>query len=135
MRKVRMARARRAASMGAGYAQGPTAALPTGVQRALKLPMAPMALRRYEARNGGAAAVGSGHGGTAYRAPVYGGAAYAVAVYRPWVAAPYYGAVVAGVALGSVIAATTPPPPPSPALCWFWSSPAHNQGYWDYCAR
>jgi hypothetical protein len=39
------------------------------------------------------------------------------------------------VTLGTVIAAATPPPPPSPALCWFWSSPAYNQGYWDYCAK
>jgi hypothetical protein len=39
------------------------------------------------------------------------------------------------VTLGTLIAVTTPPPPPSPALCWFWSSPAHIQGYWDYCSR
>jgi hypothetical protein len=39
------------------------------------------------------------------------------------------------VTIGTVIAITTPPPPPSPTLCWFWSSPAHNQGYWDYCGR
>ena len=56
------------------------------------------------------------------------------AVYRPWVGAPYYGAVVAGVTIGTLVAATAPPPAPSPELCWFWSSPAQNQGYWDYCS-
>lgn len=74
-------------------------------------------------------------GGTAYRGPMGGAPSGQTAGHRPWVAAPYYGAVVAGVTLGTVIAATAPPPPPSPALCWFWSSAAHNQGYWDYCAR
>jgi hypothetical protein len=81
---------------------------------------------------GGAAARGP-YGGTAVRAPYYGGTAY-VAGVRPWVRAPYYGAVVAGVTMGAVIAATKPPPVPAPGLCWFWSSPAHNQGYWDYCS-
>ena len=136
MRKVRTAGSRCAARGVAATRKVPMAAPPTGVQRALVLPMAPMALRLYEGpywRR--CCCVGPSTVETAYRAPVYGGAVYAGAVYRPWVAAPYYGAVVAGVALGSVIAATTPPPPPSPALCWFWSSPAHNQGYWDYCAR
>jgi len=79
----------------------------------------------------GAAAVRGPAGGVAVRAP-YPRPAY-VGVVRPWVAAPYYGAVVAGVALGTVIAATAVPPPPSPELCWYWSSPAQNQGYWDYC--
>lgn len=55
---------------------------------------------------------------------------------RPWVARPYYGAVVAGVALGTVIAATTVavvPVAPAPTLCWYWADPAMIQGYWDYC--
>jgi hypothetical protein len=80
---------------------------------------------------GGAAARGP-YGGAAVRAP-YGGAAYVGGV-RPWVRAPYYGGIVAGVTIGAVVAATAVPPVPAPGLCWFWSSPAHNQGYWDYCS-
>ena len=79
-------------------------------------------------------------GGAAYRGPAgaaavrapYGGAVYVRGV-RPWVRAPYYGAVVAGVTMGVIIATTAVPPAPAPQLCWFWSSPAQNQGYWDYC--
>ena len=85
---------------------------------------------------GGAAARGP-YGGTAVRAP-YGAAAvrpaYRGAVYvRPWTPLPYYGALVAGVTIGTLIAATTVPPAPSPQLCWYWTSAAHTQGYWDYC--
>ena len=47
-------------------------------------------------------AVVGGVGGVAVVRPV-----------RPWVRLPYYGTVVAGVALGTVIAATTIPPAPS----------------------
>jgi len=82
--------------------------------------------------NGGVAVRGP-YAGAAVRGP-YGGAAYIGGV-RPWVAAPYYGSLVAGVAIGTVIAATAAPPPPAPQLCWYWSSPAHTQGYWDYCYR
>ncbi len=92
----------------------------------------------------GAAAVRGPYGGAAARGPAgavavrpgyggYGGVAY-VGGYRPWVRAPYYGAVVAGVTIGTLIAVTAPPPAPSPELCWYWSSPAENQGYWDYCS-
>jgi hypothetical protein len=52
---------------------------------------------------------------------------------RPWVRLPYYGTVVAGVALGTIIVASTIPPAPSPDLCWYWSSSSHHKGYWDYC--
>ncbi|MBP2551746.1 hypothetical protein J2858_004688 [Neorhizobium galegae] len=52
---------------------------------------------------------------------------------RPWVRRPYYGAVVAGVVLGTIIVASSVPPAPSPQLCWYWSSPQQNRGYWDYC--
>lgn len=55
---------------------------------------------------------------------------------RPWVVRPYYGAVVAGVTLGAMIAATTvavAPAAPSPTLCWYWADQAMVQGYWDYC--
>ena len=54
---------------------------------------------------------------------------------RPWVRRPYYGTIVAGVALGTMIAVATavPPPPPAPNLCWYWADPSNTQGYWDYC--
>jgi len=89
----------------------------------------------------GAAAVRGPYGGAAVRAPYggavavrgpYGGAAYVRGV-RPWAPLPYYGAVVAGVAIGTIIVATAVPPAPAPQLCWYWSNPAQNQGYWDYC--
>ncbi|MFT4097551.1 MAG: hypothetical protein QM651_10535 [Rhodoblastus sp.] len=62
-----------------------------------------------------------------------------VVVRRPvrvWSPRPYYGTVVAGVALGTVIAvsvAATAPRPPASNLCWFWSDSAQMNGYWDYC--
>jgi len=55
---------------------------------------------------------------------------------RPFVARPYYGAVVAGVTVGAMMAATTvavAPTAPSPSLCWYWADQAMVQGYWDYC--
>ena len=55
---------------------------------------------------------------------------------RPWVRRPWYGRVVAGVALGSVIWATTAgtaPAAPASNLCWYWSNSSQTRGYWDYC--
>jgi hypothetical protein len=55
---------------------------------------------------------------------------------RPWVRRPYYGRVVAGIALGSVIWATSAgiaPAAPGPNLCWYWSNDSKTRGYWDYC--
>lgn len=55
---------------------------------------------------------------------------------RPWVRRPHYGRIVAGVALGTVIAATAyalAPTPPAPDLCWNWSDSTRQRGYWDYC--
>ncbi len=118
---------------GAGYAQGPNGGTAYRGPGGAGAASGPNGATAYRGPQGGAVATGP-NGGTAYRAPapVYGtSTVYAV---RPWVAAPYYGSVVAGVALGTIIVATTPPPPPSPALCWFWSSPTHTQGYWDYCS-
>jgi hypothetical protein len=76
----------------------------------------------------------------ARRTTVVGGrggvAARGVAVVRPvrpWVRRPYYGTVVAGIALGTVIAATAVPPAPSSEVCWYWSNSSHSRGYWDYC--
>lgn len=55
---------------------------------------------------------------------------------RRWVRRPYFGTIVAGVALGTIVAvaaASVSPPAPSPDLCWFWSSSSKTKGYWDYC--
>src|SRR5262245_31331915 len=55
---------------------------------------------------------------------------------RPWVRRPYYGTIVAGVALGTIItvaAVGLVPPRPAPNLCWYWADPYGNVGYWDYC--
>ena len=55
---------------------------------------------------------------------------------RPWVRRPYYGRVVAGVALGTLITVAVVgavPHRPAPDLCWYWADPYRNRGYWDYC--
>jgi hypothetical protein len=52
---------------------------------------------------------------------------------RPWVVRPYYGAVIAGVTLGTIVVASTVPPAPAPTLCWYWADANQTQGYWDYC--
>jgi hypothetical protein len=46
------------------------------------------------------------------------------------------GDIVAGVVLGAVIVAAvrgSAPPPPAPGLCWYWSDPYQENGYWDRC--
>jgi len=46
------------------------------------------------------------------------------------------GGVVAGVVLGAVISAAmrgVPPPAPAPGLCWYWSDPYQQNGYWTHC--
>jgi hypothetical protein len=55
---------------------------------------------------------------------------------RPWAARPYFGTVVAGVTLGTIIAATAynvAPPPPASNLCWYWTDSSRIRGYWSYC--
>ena len=55
---------------------------------------------------------------------------------KRWSRKPHYGNVIAGVALGTMIgvAATgVAPQPPASNLCWYWTNPAKNRGYWDYC--
>ena len=59
--------------------------------------------------------------------------------YRAWTHRPYYGAVIAGVTIGTVVAVATPRVVPvlavsDPRLCWYWADPAEVRGYWDYCA-
>jgi hypothetical protein len=54
--------------------------------------------------------------------------------YRKWYKRPYYGTVVGGIALGTILgAAAYAATPPAPNLCWYWANPARTQGYWDYC--
>jgi len=56
--------------------------------------------------------------------------------YRRWARRPYFGTVIAGVALGTILTAAAvgaAPPPPAPNLCWYWADPAATRGYWDYC--
>jgi len=47
-----------------------------------------------------------------------------------------WGAVVAGITLGTIIvvAANSAPPPPAEGLCWTWTNAARTQGYWYYCS-
>ena len=55
---------------------------------------------------------------------------------RPWAPRPYYGTIIAGVALGTLItvaAVGAVPPRPRPDLCWYWADPNGYSGYWDYC--
>ena len=55
---------------------------------------------------------------------------------RPWIQRPYYGTIIGGVALGSLLAATAYgviPTAPAEGLCWFWADDDLVQGYWDYC--
>jgi len=62
--------------------------------------------------------------------------AYPQPYYRHWVRRPYFGTVIAGVALGTVLTAAAvgaAPPPPAPGLCWYWADPSLTTGYWDYC--
>jgi hypothetical protein len=55
---------------------------------------------------------------------------------RAWGARPYYGTIVGGVALGSLIVASSmgvAPVAPAPNMCWFWTDSSQMSGYWDYC--
>jgi hypothetical protein len=55
---------------------------------------------------------------------------------RGWVARPYYGTIIGGVALGTMIAvsaAGTVPVAPAENMCWFWADSAQVNGHWDYC--
>ena len=55
---------------------------------------------------------------------------------RVWAPRPYYGAVIGGVALGTIItvaAVGAAPVAPAPNMCWFWADAAQMTGYWDYC--
>jgi len=84
--------------------------------------------------------VGPG-GATAVRRTTVGagvgaGAIAVIRPVRPWVRRAYYGTVVGGVALGTLITAATvavAPEAPASNLCWYWADQSKTQGYWDYC--
>jgi len=53
---------------------------------------------------------------------------------RGWVRRPYFGTVVGGIALGTILAvAAAPTVAPAPGLCWYWVDDFEERGYWDYC--
>jgi hypothetical protein len=53
---------------------------------------------------------------------------------RSWVRRPYFGTIVGGIALGTIIAvAAAPTVAPAPGLCWYWVDDFEERGYWDYC--
>ena len=54
--------------------------------------------------------------------------------YRKWNNRKYYGTVIGGVALGTILgAAAYSAAAPAPNTCWYWADPAMTRGYWDYC--
>jgi len=56
--------------------------------------------------------------------------------YRAWYRRPYFGTIVGGIALGTILTAAVvgvPPAAPAPGLCWYWADPSETTGYWDYC--
>jgi hypothetical protein len=58
-----------------------------------------------------------------------------VGVVRGWSARPYFGTLVRGVVLGSIVTAAAvgvAPAPPNPSVCWFWTDDTRTQGYWTY---
>ena len=72
-------------------------------------------------------------GGPAYRGGYRGGPGWG---YRPWYRRPYYGTIIGGIALGTIIGVTAyglAPPRPRPDMCWYWAEQIQSRGYWDYC--
>lgn len=57
--------------------------------------------------------------------------------YRGWHRRPYYGRIIGGIALGTLLAGSAyyayAGAPPAPGLCWYWADRYEQQGYWDYC--
>jgi len=74
--------------------------------------------------------------GPRYIGPRYVGPRGGFVYARPWARRPYYGTIIAGVALGTIVtvaAVGLVPRRPAPDLCWYWADPYRNRGYWDYC--
>ena len=69
--------------------------------------------------------------------PVVGRAAF-IRPYRPFYRRPWFGTVVGGVALGTILTVAAvgaaPVAVPAPGLCWYWADPAMTRGFWDYCS-
>ena len=69
--------------------------------------------------------------------PAYFGGPVFVRAYRPWYRRPYFGTIIGGVALGTILTAAAvgvaPAYPPADGLCWYWADPSMTTGYWDYC--
>jgi hypothetical protein len=67
----------------------------------------------------------------AYKPPTALGGGWARPDWYRWTPG---GAIAAGVALGFVTAATaTWANPPQPGLCWFYTDPSQQDGFWDAC--
>ena len=48
----------------------------------------------------------------------------------------YYGRIIGGVVIGSILAASAfyaYSSPPEDGLCWYWTNSSRERGYWDYC--
>jgi hypothetical protein len=93
------------------------------------VPSASAATVVHRNRAGGATAI---HTRPAPRRAVVVAPVRPVPAVRPW----YWGRVVAGVAIGTIIVASAvavAPKPPSPELCWSWSDSTKTKGYWNYC--
>jgi hypothetical protein len=69
--------------------------------------------------------------------PAYVGRPAFVRAYRPWVRRPYFGRIIGGVALGTILTVAAvgvaPAYAPDPDLCWYWADSSLTRGYWDYC--
>lgn len=93
------------------------------------IPPASAATVVHRNRYGGATAV---HTRPAPRRAVVVAPVRPIPAVRPW----YWGRVVAGVTIGTIIVASAvavAPKPPSPELCWYWSDSTKTKGYWNYC--
>jgi hypothetical protein len=53
--------------------------------------------------------------------------------YRPWARRAWWGTIIGGAVLGTIIYTSYVPAAPAEGLCWFWANPEQTQGYWDYC--
>ncbi len=83
------------------------------------------------------------HGGGVYRGGAYRGGVYGVrpGYYGGWARPGWYrwgpgGAIAAGAAIGVIgaaAAASWAGPAPGPGLCWYYTDPSQQQGFWDAC--
>jgi hypothetical protein len=108
---------------------------PTMVQ-AQPVPGGPVAAPRPAVRPGYGRPA---YGRPGYARPGYARPGYGRPGYRAWVR-PYRwapgGAIAAGFAIGFLTAgavAAWAPPPPEPGMCWYYTDPSQQNGFWDYC--